>query len=152
MTIFASNRKASFLYTFLQTYEVGLVLKGPEVKSIRSGGANLTDCYGLYEKKEVFLHGLLVSRWKGDNEPTYQETRPKKALLKKRELRQISKEFHQKGLTLVLTKLYLNERGKIKGTLVLAKGKKAYDKREKTRKREQEREMAAAIKKTFRQG
>ncbi len=142
--VLARNRKARHDYHIIDTWQAGIVLRGPEVKSIRAGRVNLQDAFARVEGGEVWLHGMHVSpydpasRWNADPD------RPRKLLLHRSQIRRLIGATQEKGLTLVVLDLHL-EGGKIKATLALARGKKLHDKRETVKRREAEREMERAL-------
>ncbi len=138
------NRKARHDYEIQETIEAGLILTGPEVKSLRLGRANLKDSYARPKSGEVFLHEVHISPY--ENSPLHEQdpTRIRKLLLHKQEIRRLTGKIQEKGLTLVPLRIYFKE-GKAKIELALAKGKKLYDKREAIRKRDMKREADRQI-------
>jgi len=140
----SQNRKARHDYHIQETIEAGLVLTGPEVKSLRLGRANLKDSYAQPKSGELFLHQVHISPYEnsplGDQDPT----RTRKLLLHQHEIRRLAGKIQEKGLTLIPLRLYFRG-GKAKIELALAKGKKSYDKRETIRKRDLEREAEQSI-------
>ena len=140
--ILSNNRKARHDYHVEKTLEVGIVLKGTEVKSIRAGRVNLKDSYATIENGELFLYNMHISPYEQGNRFNHDPLRVRKLLAHKKELRQLIGLTQQKGFTLVPLKLYLVG-GFVKMELALAKGKKLYDKRddlaEKTAKRDMDR-------------
>ena len=141
-----TNRKARHDYHVLETYEAGIALAGTEVKSLRQGKGNLKDSFGRVEGGELFLYGMHVSPYEKGNIFNKDPVRPRKLLMKKREILRLFGLVQEKGLTLIPLKLYLNERGLVKVELALAKGKALYDKREDIKRREAGREMERAFK------
>lgn len=123
------NRKARFNYTILKEIECGIELKGTEIKSLRKGNANITDCYGKIKDNEVYLINMYIGKYEEGNIFNHEERRTRKLLLHKKEIQKLKKEIEQNSYTLVPLKVYLL-RGKAKILLGLAKGKKLYDKRE----------------------
>ena len=140
------NKKARHEFQVLETYEAGLVLRGPEVKSIRDGKVSLAEAFARVDDGEVWIHGMHVtpydpaSRWNAD------PTRPRKLLLKGTEIRKLIGAVQEKGLALVPLELYFR-RGYAKVELALARGKKLHDKRETMKKRTHQREMEREIRK-----
>jgi SsrA-binding protein len=132
------NRKAKFDYTFIETYTCGICLKGSEVKSIRGGNVSMVDSYCIFDRGELWVKSLNITPGQGSFQ--HDPLRDKKLLLKKKEIRKLHGSL-LKGLTIIPTKMFLNERGKIKVEIALAKGKKDYDKRETIKKRDIEREL-----------
>jgi SsrA-binding protein len=143
--VVARNKKALHEYHVLDTWEAGIVLTGPEVKSIRAGRVSLAEAFGRVDGAEVWLHGMHVSpydpasRWNADPE------RPRKLLLHRQEIRRMIGAVQEKGLTLVPLDLYF-KRGRAKVTLALTKGKKLYDKRQTIKERDVQRELRRAAK------
>lgn len=135
------NRKAAHLYHFLQSFEAGIILSGGEVKSIRAGQANMSDAYCVIEGGEVWLNNLHISDYKQSNELQYDPKRKRKLLLNRAEIRKIERKANEKGMTLIPYRMYLSERGHIKLEIVLASGKKAYDKRESIKERDEKRNL-----------
>lgn len=142
----ARNRRARYDYHVLDSWEAGLVLSGTEVKSLREGKANLTDAYGVVKDGEVWLINLHISPYERGTHFNHEPTRSRKLLLHKREIRKLIGAVERQGLTLVPLELYFKQ-GRAKVRLALGKGKKQHDKRADDRKREDERDMARALRK-----
>lgn len=140
-----NNRKAKFDYEIVDTIEVGIALKGTEIKSIRNGNANLKDSYAIVRNGEVFLLNMFVSEYKEGNQFNHDETRTRKLLLHKKEILKLHDKIRLEGFTLVPLKLYFKE-NHAKILLGIARGKKQYDKRESIKKRDSMREARAAMK------
>jgi SsrA-binding protein len=138
-TIDISNRRASFEYFFLETYSAGIVLTGTEIKSIRAGKANLTDAYCIFLDSELFVHHLHISPYEKGTYANHNPVQDRKLLLKKRELKKLASKLKDQGLTIVPTRLYINENGLAKIDIALAKGKKLYDKRDSIKERDLQR-------------
>ncbi|HYG39795.1 MAG TPA: SsrA-binding protein SmpB [Cytophagales bacterium] len=135
------NKRASFEYQFLDTYVAGIQLTGTEIKSIREGKVNLQDGYCIYHEGELWLKQVHISHY---NEGTYNNHDPirdRKLLLNRKELNKLEGKLKDKGLTIVPTKLFTNERGYAKLEIALAKGKKLYDKRESIKEKDTTREL-----------
>jgi len=143
--IITTNRKASFNYHLTERFEAGLSLVGSEVKSLRAGGANLSDSYAVIKGGEVWLIGAHISPYEAASYTGHQPKRDRKLLLHKREIVKLTVKMNERGFTLVPTKMYFKG-GKAKIELALAKGKKSFDKRESIKKREVNREIARGIK------
>lgn len=144
--IISDNRQARFLYEILETYEVGVELKGTEVKSIRDGKANLKDGYALIRNGEAWLLNVHISPHSTASQYfNHDPRRTRKLLLHKQEIRKLIGKVEQQGLTLVPLKMYL-KRGWVKLTIGLGKGKKVHDKREDLKRREDKRDMERAMK------
>lgn len=135
------NKKASFEFTFLDTYEAGMVLKGTEIKSIREGKASVQEAYCFMNHDELFIKGMNISAYTESSFNSHTPTRERKLLLKKRELEKIRTRIEEKGLTIVPVRLYLNSRGFAKLEIAVAKGKKLFDKRDSIKKKDQDREL-----------
>ena len=137
-----SNKRASFDYEFLETYDAGIVLVGTEIKSIRAGKASLQDAYCYFSGGELYVRGMNIatyfwaSAWS-----SHEPLRDRKLLLTARELRHLSQAVKTKGLTIVAVRCYVAENGYAKLHIALAKGKKEYDKRETIKKNDLRREM-----------
>lgn len=144
--IIAQNKKARHEYFIEDVYECGLVLFGPEVKSIRQGKVNLKDSYCMVKGGEIFVRGMHVSPYEQGNIYNKDPFRERKLLLHKREINKLQALSQAQGMSLIPLKLYLKD-GRIKLELAVAKGKKLYDKRHDLAKRDSERE----IERTFRQ-
>ncbi len=141
--ILATNRAAAHEFHLLERIEVGIVLSGTEVKSARAGKVNLKDAYARVKEGEVFLHNAHISPYAQGNRANHDPLRPRKLLLHAKEIRKLDRETTRGGTTLVPTRLYL-KRGRVKVELALARGKKLHDKREASRLKESEKEMARA--------
>lgn len=140
----ASNRAAGHNYFLLERFEAGVALRGTEVKSIREGKANLKDAYGLIKDGEAFLLNMHIGPYSHGNIANHDETRTRKLLLHREEVRKLFSKTQMKGHTLIPTRLYFRK-GRVKCELALAKGKQDWDKRETERRREADREARAAI-------
>lgn len=140
----ATNRKARHEYEVLDTFEAGIVLRGPEVKSVRAGKIGFQDAFARLERGEAFLHNLHISPYDQANRFNEDPLRTRKLLLRRQELRQLAGRVEEKGLTLVPLELYFR-RGHAKVLLGLARGRKLYDKREKLKRQTQEREARRAM-------
>lgn len=137
-----SNKRASFDYEFLETYEAGIVLVGTEIKSLRAGKASMSDAYCYFSNGELYVRGVNISTYFWASAWTSHEpARDRKLLLHAKELRSLSNAVKQKGLTIVAVKMYINEEGYAKMLIALAKGKKEYDKRATIKEKDVRREM-----------
>lgn len=143
------NRRASFEYRFLQTFEAGIMLTGTEIKSVRKGSANLTDAYCVFKRGELFVRGLFIAEYELGTAYNHDPRRVRKLLLRGSELSKLEKKVKERGFTIVPVRLYVNQRGLAKLEIALAQGKKSYDKRESIKDKDQARDMAR-IKKQFR--
>ena len=140
------NRKARHEYEILDTYEAGMVLKGPEVKSLRAGKLAFQDAFARVEKGEVWLYSLHISPYEQANRANVDPDRARKLLLHREEIGRLSSKTQEKGLTLVPLEVYFRK-GNAKVTLGLARGRQLYDKREKLRRKTQEMEARRAMRK-----
>lgn len=142
--ILADNRRARHNYHFVETFEAGIVLSGPEVKSARAGKVQLVDAYAAIQDNELFLHNAHISPYSHATHWSHDPTSVRKLLVHRHEINRLIGKTREKGLTLIPTKVYLKN-GRVKVEIALAKGKQAYDKRDAIRKREQEAEAKAAM-------
>ncbi len=147
--VFAQNRKALHDFDIEETYEAGIVLTGPEVKSIRQGRANLKESYARIRNGEVFLIGAHVSPYANATHREQLPTRDRKLLLHRREIARLVGKSQEEGKTLIPLRLYAND-GNIKLEIAVASRKKQYDKRREIARRTAEREMERAMKERLR--
>ena len=141
--IFIDNRKANYNYFLVEEYVAGVVLVGCEIKSIRNKDVNMSDSYCAFIGGELYVKNLHISSYKNSNF-TYKDYDPKrdrKLLLTKRELRKLQRDVKEKGYTIVPVNLFVNEKGLVKMTVSLAKGKHTYDKSQTIKERDLEREI-----------
>ena len=139
------NRKAYHDYFVDEVYEAGIVLTGTEIKSIRNGNCNIKHCYGIIKNGEVFLLNMYGGQYKEGNIFNHSETRSRKLLLHKKEIKKLDEGIKLKGITLVPVKLYF-VKNKLKVSLGVCRGKKDYDKRESIKQRDIKREVAKTLK------
>ena len=139
-----TNRRARHDYQILETVEAGIVLRGSEVKTLREGKASLQDAYAVVEGGDVVLH-MQIPTYSHTGYAGHEPTRPRKLLLHRREIDQLARKVAERGLTLVPLRLYFKGQ-LVKVELGLARGKRAYDKRQSMARRDAEREMARARK------
>ena len=149
LKIICLNRKASFNYFFHELIEAGLVLKGSEIKSIRSGKVNIADSYAIEKNGEIYLINSHISSYKEASYSNHNPTDERKLLLNKKEINKLIGKVQREGLTLIPTKMYF-KKGKAKIEIAVAKGKKQHDKRETIKKRDWDREKQRMLKKTNR--
>lgn len=140
------NKKASFLYSFLDIYTAGIVLTGTEIKSIRMGKASLVDTFCYINNGEVWVKNMNISPYFYGSFANHPAKRDRKLLLNKREIRRLAEDTKTPGLTIVPTLLFIDDHGRAKLDIALAKGKKEYDKRETLKEKADRREMDRAIK------
>lgn len=147
--VVATNRKARHDYHIEETLEAGLVLSGTEIKSLRAGRASMVDCYVSILGGEAFLSNLQISAYEQGNRNNHEERRPRKLLLHRREIDWLAGQIARKGYTVVGLQLYLKG-GRMKVQIGLAKGKKAYDKRDDMKERDTRRELDRTVKESRR--
>ena len=140
------NKRVKFDYFIEEEYEAGIVLTGTEIKSVRNGHCNIKDCYGIIKNNEVFLLNMYIGQYKEGNLFNHNETRSRKLLLHKKEIKKISNQIEINGLTLVPIKLYFVN-NKLKVLLGVCRSKKTYDKRETIKERDLKREVEKNLKK-----
>ncbi|MEI7885571.1 MAG: SsrA-binding protein SmpB [Clostridia bacterium] len=143
--IVTDNRKARHDYFIDQVFEAGLALTGTEVKSLRTGKANLQDSFCTIREGEIFLHNCHISPYEQGNIFNVEPKRTRKILMHKEEIRKLAQKVREKGFTLVPLRLYFNDKGKVKLALALARGKKTYDKRDDLAEKDAKRDLARAI-------
>lgn len=142
------NRKASHEYFLEDRFEAGLVLVGTEIKSIRQGKVQFKDAYISFIGNEAFIKEMHIAQYDHGNRFNHEETRERKLLLNRSELRKLQQKVKLKGYTVIPTKMYLKE-GRAKLEIALAKGKALYDKREDDKLKDAKREMAKAVKNIY---
>jgi SsrA-binding protein len=145
----ATNRQAFHEYHILDKYEAGIVLKGTEVKSVLAGKIQLKESYVSVKNGEVWLFNAHISPYSHGNTQNHDPLRERKMLLHRREILKLEKELSQKGMTLVVTRVYLSN-GRIKFEIGVAKGKKLYDKRESEMRKAVEKDTEQQLKERFR--
>ncbi|MFH1120400.1 MAG: SsrA-binding protein SmpB [Bacteroidota bacterium] len=135
------NKRAGFEYFLTEEFTAGIVLTGTEIKSVREGKANLTDAYCAFEGNELYVKNMHISEYKFGTYSNHEPKRDRKLLLNRRELRKIISRTSEKGLTIIPTLLFINEKGLAKINIAIAKGKKLYDKRETLKTKDTRREI-----------
>ena len=135
------NRKASFEYQFIDKYVAGIMLLGTEIKSIRNNQANISDAYCIFIEDELFVKNLHIAEYSNGGRSNHEPKRARKLLLNRLELRKMLVKVNQKGMSIIPIRLFINDKGKAKLEINLAKGKKIYDKRESIKKKDMEREI-----------
>ena len=138
----ARNRKARYNYTIGETIEAGIVLTGSEVKSLREGRGNIGESYAVEKDGEIFIINAHIPEYAQAGPNNHEPTRPRKLLLKRREINKLMGATREAGSTLVPLKLYFNARGIAKVELALARGKRKYDKRQSEKSRDWDRQKA----------
>ena len=141
--ILIDNRKANYNYFLLEEYVAGIVLIGCEIKSIRNRDVNMSDSYCTFVGNELIIKNMHISPYKnsGFAYGDYDPKRDRKLLLTKRELRKLQRDVQTKGITIVPVNLYTNDKGLVKLTIAMAKGKHTYDKSQSIKERDLDREM-----------
>ena len=147
LKIITINRKASFNYFFKEIFEAGIVLKGSEIKSVRSGKINIADSYAVDKDGEIFLINSHIPIYKQASYSNHNPYSERKLLLNKKEINKIIGRIHEDGVTIVPTKMYF-KKGKAKLEIAVAKGKKQFDKRLTKKTRDWNREKARYIRKS----
>jgi SsrA-binding protein len=138
----AQNRKARHDYSIEDSLEVGIVLTGSEVKSLRAGRATITEAYATDQGGELFLINAYIPQYEQAGPQNHEPRRPRKLLAHRRQIGRLAGAVQRQGMTLVPLKLYFNDRGVAKLELGIAKGKRAYEKRDASKKRDWERDKA----------
>lgn len=141
MRIIAKNKKAYFNYQLLEKLEVGIVLTGSEIKSIRLGNVSLQDSYITFTDNEAYIINMNITTYKFSTSYIVDPLRKRKLLLNTREIKKFKQEQKQKNLTVVPTMIYLNNKNRAKLEIALARGKKNYDKRETIKNRDAVRQI-----------
>jgi len=136
-----SNRKARHDYAILESFEAGIVLRGPEVKSLREGKASLQDSFGRVENGEVFLYNMHITPYAFTHHEDLEPTRKRKLLLHHAQIKKLHGRVQEKGLTLVPLDIYFNKDGIAKVNIAVAKGKRGPDRRDDIKKRDLQREV-----------
>lgn len=145
MKLVANNKKARHDFFIEDTYEAGIALTGTEIKSVRMGKVSIKESFAKVERGEIILHGMNISPYEQGNRFNVDPIRPRKLLLHKREINKLIGYTTQEGLTLVPLRMYINDRGRAKVELAVARGKKNYDKRHDIAKRDADRRMQQAV-------
>ncbi len=140
------NRRARFDYEISETWVAGIVLRGTEIKSLRSSKASLVDCYCYEHMNELFVRGMNISEYNWGTYNNHEPKRDRKLLLNRRELKKIFRAMQDKGNTVVGLKLFINDEGLAKLLIGLGRGRKSHDKREHLKEQDSKREMDRARK------
>ncbi len=135
------NRKASFEYELIEKLVAGIQLTGTEIKSIRNGKVSMNDAYCQFHGGELYAKNIHISEYELGTCNNHPAKRDRKLLLNKKELQKLERKLKESGLTIVSTRLFINDRGFAKLEIALARGKKIYDKRESLRQKDSKREM-----------
>lgn len=141
----ANNKKARHDYFLEEIIEAGIALTGTEIKSVRAGKVSIKESYAKVDGGELILYGMHISPYKEGNRYNVDPLRPRRLLVHKREIRKMIGATTQQGMTIVPVQMYINEEGRAKVEIALARGKKNYDKRESIAKRDAKRAMERAV-------
>jgi SsrA-binding protein len=144
-TLITENRKAYHDYFIEELFETGIVLTGTEVKSLRHNKASIVECHVTEDKGELFIYGAYIPEYEKANRFNHYPRRPRKLLLRTREIKKLIGLIKRKGYTVVPLKLYFNYKNKAKLIIAAVKGKKAHDKRETIKQRDWERQKARVL-------
>ncbi len=144
-TIAAQNRKARHDYSIEDNIETGLVLTGPEVKSLREGKGSLVDAWAGERDGELWMFNCYIPKYAPAKNTHHEERRPRKLLVNRREMDRLFAEIHREGVTLVPLSIYFNKRGIAKVDLGIAAGKRKYDKRQAEKARDWDRQKARLL-------
>lgn len=140
------NKKASYEYELLEKFVSGMQLVGTEIKSVRNGKVSLNDAYCQFFRGELYAKNIHISEYEMGTYSNHPAKRDRKLLLNKKELQKLERKTKESGLTIVPTKLFINEKGLAKLEIALARGKKIYDKRETLKRKDSNREMDRMMK------
>jgi SsrA-binding protein len=135
------NRRAAFDYELLETLTAGIVLTGTEIKAIREGKASLADSYCFFANGELWVKNMNIAAYRFGSCNNHSAKRDRKLLLQRRELQKLMRKTKEKGFALIATRLFINEKGRAKLEVALARGKKSYDKRESIKEKDLRREL-----------
>jgi SsrA-binding protein len=145
--IVIKNKRASFDYEFIETFVAGIVLTGTEIKSVRLGKAGLSDSYCTVVRSELWVKNMYIAEYFYGSYNNHEARKDRKLLLNRKELKKLEQISKNAGFTIIPTKLFINEKGLAKLVIAVAKGKKAYDKRQSLREKDDKRDMDRAFKK-----
>ena len=148
MKLICNNKKASFDYFLLDTYEAGIKLTGTEIKSIRAGKVNINDAYVVVRNGKVFILNMFIGKYDLGNIFNHEERRSRELLLHRSQINKVSGKLQTEGITLVPTKLYFVD-ALVKVEFAIAKGKKLYDKREDLKRKDLMREAQKGFKERY---
>ncbi len=140
------NKKASFEYELIERYTAGMQLAGTEIKSVRKGKVNISDAYCQFYNGELYARNIHISEYELGTVNNHLPKRDRKLLLTRRELQKLERKLKESGLTIVPTRMFINDRGLAKLEIALARGKKIYDKREALKQKDTKREIDRMMK------
>jgi len=141
------NKKARYLYEFLDDYTAGIVLTGTEIKSIRNGKASIMEAYCVVKDGEAVIRNMYIAEYENGSYYNHEPRRDRRLLLNKKEIKKLEKKLQDKGLTVVPSKLFINDKNLAKINIHLAKGKKLHDKRQTMKERDTKRDLDRVMKK-----
>lgn len=141
------NKKARYLYEFLDDYTAGIVLTGTEIKSIRNGKASIMEAYCVVKDGETLIRNMYIAEYENGSYYNHEPRRDRRLLLNKKEIKKLEKKLQDKGLTVVPSKLFINDKNLAKINIHLAKGKKLHDKRQTMKERDTKRDLDRVMKK-----
>ena len=147
--LIANNKKARHDYFIEEVYEAGIVLTGTEIKSVRAGKVSIKESYAKIENGEMIVYGMNISPYEQGNRFNVDPLRPRKLLLHKQEIRKLIGYTTLKGLTIVPLTVYINEDGRAKMEIAVARGKKLYDKRNDLKEKDAKRDIEKALKRAY---
>jgi SsrA-binding protein len=140
-TVNIRNKKASFEFEFIDTYVAGLMLKGTEIKSIRESKVSLTEAFCMFVDGELYIRQLHIAPYSMAASYNHEAVRDRKLLLNKKEMQKLETKSSEKGLAIIPVRIFINDRGKAKLEIALAKGKKIHDKRQDLKEKDAKREL-----------
>jgi SsrA-binding protein len=135
------NRKASHEYEFIDKFVAGVVLKGTEIKSIRNSQVTMSDAHCVFIENELWIKNLHISEYSNGGYVNHEPKRERKLLLNRQELEKINGKVTTKGMTIIPTRLFVNDKGRAKVEIAVAKGKKLFDKRESLKDKDNKRDL-----------
>jgi SsrA-binding protein len=141
------NKKARYLYEFLDDYTAGIILTGTEIKSIRNGKASIMEAYCVVKDGEAIIRNMYIAEYENGSYYNHEPRRDRRLLLNKKEIKKLEKKLQDKGLTVVPSKLFINDKNLAKINIHLAKGKKLHDKRQTMKERDNKRDLDRVMKK-----
>ena len=139
--IYIKNRKAKFEYELLEDLVAGIVLRGTEIKSIRDGQASINEAFCQFKGDELYVINMTITEYKFGTDANHEPKRERKLLLNRQELKKWQKKVNEKGLTIIPTALFINDKGLAKIKIALAQGKKLYDKRDSIKDKDTQRQL-----------
>ncbi len=140
-----TNRKATHDYTIIQKFEAGISLTGTEIKSIRNGAINFKDSFAKIKDGQCWLMNFHISPWENAGVFNHETERPRRLLLHRQEIRRMQSKVDELGMTIVPLNIYINDQGRCKLTIALAKGKKTYDKRDSLQQKDMARDKERSL-------